>query len=195
MRSTLSSIMLHFLHLGLETALSYLKHGNFIADSSLGVAGRSWQEAAAALFSQEGRLQARREAHILCRAQQSWGLACANRNVELVAWARAAEIQHPELRLLYAIPNGGFRSAKTAIAMKAEGVRRGIPDLHFPYPQKDKGQCGMWIEMKATGTGRISQVQKEVHENLRAIGYLVVVAYTATEAIQAICTYMSWDNN
>ncbi len=113
----------------------------------------------------------------------------------LIAWARAVEGQHPELRLLYAIPNGGFRSAKTAIAMKAEGVRRGIPDLHFPYPRPDKGQCGMWIEMKASGTGRISQIQKEVHENLRAIGYLVVVAYTATEAIKAICDYMSWENN
>ena len=112
-----------------------------------------------------------------------------------IAWARAVEGQHPELRLLYAIPNGGFRSAKTAIAMKAEGVKRGIPDLHFPYPRKDKGQCGMWIEMKTAGTGRLSQVQKEVHENLRRIGYLVVVAYTATEAIQAICDYMSWDNN
>lgn len=49
--------------------------------------------------------------------------------------------------------------------------------------------------MKTAGTGRLSQVQKEVHENLRGIGYLVVVAYTATEAIQAICDYMSWDNN
>jgi len=113
----------------------------------------------------------------------------------LVAWARVAEGQHPELRLLYAIPNGGFRSAKTAIAMKAEGVKRGIPDLHFPYPRKDKGQCGIWIEMKASGTGRISAIQKEVHELLRGIGHLVVVAYTATEAIQAICDYMDWDNS
>lgn len=53
----------------------------------------------------------------------------------------------------------------------------------------------MWIEMKTAGTGWHSQIQKEVHENLRGIGYLVVVAYTATEAIQAICDYMSWDNN
>lgn len=53
----------------------------------------------------------------------------------------------------------------------------------------------MWIEMKTAGTGWLSQIQKEVHENLRGIGYLVVVAYTATEAIQAICDYMSCDNN
>ncbi len=53
----------------------------------------------------------------------------------------------------------------------------------------------MWIEMKTTGTGRLSQAQIEVHENLREIGYLVVVVYTATEAIRAICDYISWDNN
>ena len=51
------------------------------------------------------------------------------------------------------------------------------------------------MEMKNSGSGRLSQIQKEVHMNLREIGYLVVVAYTATEAIQAICDYMSWDNN
>ncbi len=111
----------------------------------------------------------------------------------LIAWARAAEVQHPELRLLYAIPNGGFRSARTAIAMKAEGVQRGIPDLHFPYPSKNKAMCGMWIEMKAKKTGRISPLQKEVHEILRGIGHSVVVAYSASEAVQAICDYMNWE--
>ena len=53
----------------------------------------------------------------------------------------------------------------------------------------------MWIEMKTTCTSRLSQAQIEVHENLRGIGYLVVVAYMATEAIRAICDYISWDNN
>ena len=113
--------------------------------------------------------------------------------VSFIAWARAVEGQRPELKLLYAIPNGGFRSARTAVAMKAEGVRRGIPDIHFPCPKADKGLCGMWIEMKATSTGRLSAAQKEVHENLRAIGYRVVVAYTAAEAITSICEYMDWD--
>ena len=49
--------------------------------------------------------------------------------------------------------------------------------------------------MKTAGASRLSQAQIEVHENLREIGYLVVVAYTATEAIRAICDYISWDNN
>ena len=111
-----------------------------------------------------------------------------------IAWARAMEGQHPELRLLYAIPNGGFRSARTAMTMKAEGVRRGIPDIHFPYPKGSKGMCGMWIEMKAAGTGRLSPKQKEVHDELRAVGFQVVVAYTAIEAIKSRCEYMDWDN-
>lgn len=131
---------------------------------------------------------------LLGRVKQKRSSTEHDEQASFISWARAVEGQHPELKLLYAIPNGGFRSVKTAVAMKAEGVRRGIPDIHFPYPKPDKGHCGLWIEMKASGTGRVSQVQKEVHENLRAIGYQVVVAYTAIEAIKSICEYMDWDN-
>jgi len=131
---------------------------------------------------------------LLGRVKQKRSTTEHDEQVSFISWARAVEGQHPELRLLYAIPNGGFRSIKTAVAMKAEGVRRGIPDIHFPCPKADKGLCGMWIEMKATSTGRLSAAQKEVHENLRAIGYQVVVAYTAIEAIKSICEYMDWDN-
>jgi len=42
-------------------------------------------------------------------------------------------------------------------------------------------------------TGRVSTAQKAVPENLRAIGYLVVGAHPAIEAITAICEYADWD--
>lgn len=37
-------------------------------------------------------------------------------------WAAMETAARPELGLLYAIPNGGKRAIKTAIALKAQGV-------------------------------------------------------------------------
>ena len=50
----------------------------------------------------------------------------------LIRTAALHERQYPELRYLYAVPNGGFRHKATAAAMQRQGVRRGVPDLVLP---------------------------------------------------------------
>ena len=35
---------------------------------------------------------------------------------------------------VYAVPNGGARHIRVAVKLKAEGVRRGVPDLHIMMP-------------------------------------------------------------
>ena len=40
-------------------------------------------------------------------------------------WAAMETATRPELGLLYAIPNGGKRAIKTAVALKKQGVKRG----------------------------------------------------------------------
>ena len=45
----------------------------------------------------------------------------------------------------FAIPNGEHRHIRAAMRLKAEGVRRGVPDLCFMLPQ---GRVA-WLEMKA----------------------------------------------
>ena len=47
----------------------------------------------------------------------------------LFRWAEFARARLPELTLLHAIPNGGHRHKATAARLKAEGVKRGVPDL------------------------------------------------------------------
>ena len=49
----------------------------------------------------------------------------------------------PACRWLHAIPNGGNRSAVTGARLKAEGVKRGIPDLFLPFtiPMPDFKIC------------------------------------------------------
>lgn len=107
--------------------------------------------------------------------------------VNFVAWA---DFWLPEnLRpLLFAIPNGGARHKKTAADLKAEGVRRGIPDLFFSHARL--GFHGLYIEMKRISGGRLSDEQKGMIERLKSAGYAVVVCRGCEEAKAALRAYM-----
>ena len=88
--------------------------------------------------------------------------------VALFRWAEVAQYQHPELALLYAIPNGGHRHKAVAAKLKAEGVRKGVPDICLPVP---RGRWhGLYIEMK-TPTGTVRPEQKRWLAALRSQGY------------------------
>ncbi len=95
---------------------------------------------------------------------------------EFVQWVRQMTPY-----LIYAIPNGGSRGRSQGATLKAEGVLAGMPDLHIP-------ELRLWIEMKAAG-GKVSPVQKAVHERLRAFD-AVVVCYSTQEAIDVVTMVM-----
>jgi hypothetical protein len=84
---------------------------------------------------------------------------------------------YPEV-LIFAIPNGGQRSAATGARLKAEGVVPGVPDLFIPA-------WGLFIEMK-TLTGKVSPEQKSMLEYLQSVGYDAIVAKGANAAIAHI---------
>jgi len=93
----------------------------------------------------------------------------------------------PDLRWLFAIPNGGARSKATAGKLKAEGVRPGVPDLMLPVARG--GYHGLYIEMKAVG-GRTSDEQKAWIAGLRENGYRVEVCVGADAAWRVLCEYL-----
>ena len=75
----------------------------------------------------------------------------------LFQWAGLAEQQHPELKLLHHIPNGGKRDARTAANLKKEGVKAGVPDMCLPVA---RGQYhGLYIELK-TRKGKSTEKPK-----------------------------------
>lgn len=61
-------------------------------------------------------------------------------------------------KMLFAVPNGGFRNLSEAIRMKREGVTPGVSDLILLIPNGEFSS--LCIEMKF-GKGKQSDLQKE----------------------------------
>ncbi len=107
---------------------------------------------------------------------------------KLFSWTR----YRPELRWMFAIPNGGLRSKATAAKMAAEGARAGIWDICLPCPSK--GYHGLFLEMK-WGKNTLTPAQKEFGDYATQQGYCCKVAYSADEAIKIIDEYLELNND
>jgi len=107
--------------------------------------------------------------------------------VALFNWAKLMESRHPQLGLLFSIPNGGHRHVVVASKLKASGTKAGIPDIFLPVPCGTKH--GLWIELKF-GKNRVSKIQKEWLNKLNNEGYATEVCYGFDEARQAIIDYL-----
>ena len=103
-------------------------------------------------------------------------------------WIEYSKGKHPELKYCYHIPNGGSRNRIEAHNLKLEGVKAGVPDICLPVPCGD--YHGLYIELKRTKGGVVSDAQKEWIEMLNDRGYLAAVAKGATEAIKVISAYL-----
>ena len=102
-----------------------------------------------------------------------------------VKWFR---MQFPRLRpLLFAVPNGGARSAITGAILKSEGVLAGVADLLLLVPnEKYHGLC---IEMK-TAKGRQSTTQKQWERAVTLQGYKYIVCRSFTDFVKEINNYL-----
>lgn len=91
--------------------------------------------------------------------------------VALFKWAALQSGTLPELDMLAAVPNGGFRKMATAVRLKQTGVKAGYPDLILDVPRR--GFHGLRIEMKRINASPsdVSEEQAAWLERLRAQGY------------------------
>ena len=105
----------------------------------------------------------------------------------LIQWARYSEVRYPELRLLFAVPNGGPRSRRAGAMLKAEGLRAGVPDLCLPVARR--GYHGLFVELKV-GRNKPSDRQREMLDALHEQGYSAVVCYGWEEARDTITEYL-----
>lgn len=97
----------------------------------------------------------------------------AQEQTALFDWARWASGKHPELNLLFHIPNGGSRNEIEAHNLRLQGVRPGVPDICLPVPRLP--YHGLFIELKRRQGGRTSEEQRAWIYCLNKNGYRAVV--------------------
>ena len=117
--------------------------------------------------------------------------ACPSEHEEqkaLMRWVEASKGKYPKLHMIYAIPNAAKRSMRLAAMMKAEGMKSGVPDLHLAAPSGK--YHGLYIEMKRTKGGSVSETQKEWLNKLNNHGYMAVVCRGWLEAKEVIEDYL-----
>jgi len=108
----------------------------------------------------------------------------------LFDWADLAQGEHPELAMLFAIPNGGARHPAVAAQLKAEGVKAGVPDIFLACA---RGRWhGLFVELKrADRSNHATSAQRAWMEMLRRHGFCAIVAYGFDEARLAIMAYLT----
>ena len=106
----------------------------------------------------------------------------------IMEWCEWNKTKHPELDMIFHITNEGKRSKRMGAELKRMGLKRGIPDICLPVPNKKYN--GLWIELKADKTKSLSKEQKEWLEKLNRYGYKAVRCNGADEAIEVIKKYL-----
>ncbi|MDE6941399.1 MAG: VRR-NUC domain-containing protein [Lachnospiraceae bacterium] len=108
--------------------------------------------------------------------------------IRVMDWAAGAECRYPELRWLHHIPNGGARRGSEAGRLKRMGVKRGISDIHLPYPH---GRYhALYVEMKY-GRNVTTQEQREFLCDMMDADNFVAVCHDAQSAIDLIERYVT----
>lgn len=112
----------------------------------------------------------------------------------LIAWAKTQPLDGDRVSdYLYAIPNGGSRSAREGARLKAQGVKAGVSDLHLPIASR--GFHGLWIELKAPATttskaGKPTQAQLDWLDKMAKQGHCTAVCIgwqAAADTIKSYC--------
>jgi hypothetical protein len=85
----------------------------------------------------------------------------------------------------FAVPNGEKRHIRSAVRLKAEGVKRGTPDICVMLPE---GKVA-WLEMKAE-KGRLSSAQIYFRDLAARLGHHWGCASSVDEALSLLT---KWD--
>ncbi len=124
----------------------------------------------------------------MAKNERNWAPTESEEQQALFRWAAYESGAHPELALLYHIPNEGQRSRAMGARLRAEGLKRGVPDLCLPVP---RGKWhGLYIELKRLRGGRVSDDQQRWLDALNKQGYFAVVCRGWQQAAAEIQNYL-----
>lgn len=107
--------------------------------------------------------------------------------IMLFQWMALESSKYPELRMAFAIGNGGSRHLIEAINLKRSGTKAGIPDLMLAVARSV--WHGLFVEMKY-GKNKLSKEQLDWMHKLVDQGYDCAVCYSFDEARKVILDYL-----
>lgn len=115
--------------------------------------------------------------------------------VALFRWAEVSRHRYPQLKLMFAIPNGYNKSMAGAMKAKREGLKAGVPDIFLPTLGASKvlgrKYYGLFVEMKRLKPkGKTSPEQREWIAALAGNGYAVHVCWGWEAARDVIIDYL-----
>jgi hypothetical protein len=108
--------------------------------------------------------------------------------VALFQWAGYNTANYPELELLFAVPNGTRTSIAVAAKMKAEGVKKGVPDIFLPCARGEFN--GLFIEMKSL-TNYPGPEQRKWIDALMKQNYYATVCHGWEQAVAVLTNYLN----
>lgn len=100
--------------------------------------------------------------------------------------------------LLYAVPNGGYRTPKGGAMLRYEGAVSGVADLCLAIPRGGKG--ALYVEMKTpkmkgSSAGRQSDNQKMWEALVTKYGNEYKLCRGLIEFIEIVCKYLDIDTD
>lgn len=99
---------------------------------------------------------------------------------------------HPMLKeFLIKNVNEGKRSKITGYRLKLIGMRAGLPDYHYPVPNKK--YHGLWLEIKRKNqkNSKKNKLQEAWIAKLLKIGHYATYAYGCDDAIKIYTDYVN----
>ena len=115
-------------------------------------------------------------------------LSEAEHQEKIFNWAKFI----PELKWMFAVPNGGYRRPLEALRFKKQGVKAGVSDIFLPLPRG--GYHGLFIELKV-GKNKPTRNQLDFLADMEKEGYQCAICYGSDEAIKKINEYIRQKNN
>lgn len=120
--------------------------------------------------------------------------------IKLFMWAALPETRakYPELRWMFAIPNGGLRSKATAGKMKAMGLKAGVSDICLPVRRGEWPLLFIELKILKAHTGKAkptkaSHYQNEWLDHFKSQGYGAMVCVGWEHARDVIISYLEYN--
>jgi len=119
----------------------------------------------------------------------------------LLEWAEVTRYAGWKIAdLLVCVPNGAYHGADrragavVARKLREKGLKPGVFDYILPVPLWQKRCAGLWLEMKRTRGGVVSEDQEKFKSRMQALGWRCEVARGWVAAQAVIVGYLAeWE--